>query len=577
MSTVGSNDEEIVEDDENNEAIDAIFAEGGDITDIFMHDIISGSMKDDDPNLTGDEDISQDTIDIPSGSGSGTKLTDILGPGFNLDDVADIMKNLPEDGAEDSQDSTLSTTIPQASSLGAVEGEGSVCADSERSISSTPTESPATQTSSNLSVSKESLTTATPSVPITLPAASTLCPNQPPVAPLGSLPLSGSTCGTVPPVQTVSGVSSVPPPSAPVSLSSAIQGPSSVPSIKSPATLPSPIGLASPVTHPSTSALPSTHPSPATGVPSASQTLSSPLPRPDSQTSSHGFCSTPTTFSSTSKPPTPTIPEPQKLWSSNDSQSQSLSLEEDESLGEKATKAPVLYVNVHKPNLKTDFPDTEQKKMLIQRARENKKEYYKNKQFRTGRVIIPQGSSARDPPGSSSPPPLSPLSVESSSTPQPPLSPPSGTQGLNSPLVSSCSLQLVSSENRTSCASDDTSESYNVVSSATTMKVAGVQTSPPGSFNPSGLNPARPSLSRLPDPPRTELPLANPSSPPDPDQHIRVLTPLEIMRTLPVLHQDAFPSPTTTTTTSVTTTTTITTTTELLIQKLGFGAILSLL
>ncbi|KAK8388323.1 hypothetical protein O3P69_020366 [Scylla paramamosain] len=389
--------DEDMEEDENNEAIDAIFAEGGDITDFFMHDIISGSMKDDDANLTGDEDISQDTIDIPSGSGSGTKLTDILGPGFNLDDVADIMKNLPEDGAEDSQDSTLSTTIPQAASLGAVEGEGSVCADSERSISSTPTESPATQTSSNLSVSKESLVAPTPSVPITLPAASTLRPNQPPVAPLGSLPLSGSTCGTVPPVQTVSGVSSVPPPSAPVSLSNAIQGPSPIPSIKSPATLPSPIGLASPVTHPNTSALPSTHPSPTTGVPSAPQTLSSPLPRPDSQTPSHGFCPTPTTFSSASKPPTPTIPEPQKLWSSNDSQSQSLSLEEDESLGDKATKAAVLYVNVHKPNLKTDFPavadrerqikriwknlkDTEQKKKLIQRARENKKEYYKNKQ-----------------------------------------------------------------------------------------------------------------------------------------------------------------------------------------------------
>ena len=346
-------DQEITEEDENNEAIDAIFAEGGDITDIFMHDIISGSMKDDDANLTGDEDISQDTIDIPSGSGSGTKLTDILGPGFNLDDVADIMKNLPEDGAEDSQDSTLSTTIPQAPSLGAVEGEGSVCADSERSISSTPTESPATQTSTNLSVSKESLTTPTPSVPITLPAASTLRPNQPPVAPLGSLPLPGSTCGTAPPVQTASAVPSVPPP---VSLSSAIQGPSPVPSIKSPATLPSPISLASPVTHPSTPTLPTTLPSPAPGVPSAPQTLSSPLPRPDSQASSHGFCHTPTTFSSTSKPPTPTIPEPQKLWSSNDSQSQSLSLEEDESLGDKATKAAVLYVNVHKPNLKTDFP-----------------------------------------------------------------------------------------------------------------------------------------------------------------------------------------------------------------------------
>lgn len=344
----------MAEEDENNEAIDAIFAQGGDITDIFMHDIISGSIKDEEGNLTGDEDISQDTIDIPSGNGSGTKLTDILGPGFNLDDVADIMKNLPEDGAEDSQDSTLSSAVPPPSSVAAVEGEGSACADSERSVSSTPTESPATQTSSNMSVSKESLVAPAPPVPITLPAASTLRPNQPPVAPLGSLPSSGSG-PPVPPMQTVSGVSPVPL-STPVSISSAIQGPSPIPSIKSPATMPSPIGLASPATHPSPSALPSPLPSPATGVPSASQSLSSPLSRPDSQASSHGFSSTPTPFSSASKPSTPTIPEPQKLWSSNDSQSQSLSLEEDESLGDKATKAAVLYVNVHKPNLKTDFP-----------------------------------------------------------------------------------------------------------------------------------------------------------------------------------------------------------------------------
>ena len=29
------------------------------------------------------------------------KLTDILGPGFNLDDVADIMKNLPDEAMEE--------------------------------------------------------------------------------------------------------------------------------------------------------------------------------------------------------------------------------------------------------------------------------------------------------------------------------------------------------------------------------------------------------------------------------------------------------------------------------------------
>ncbi|XP_050716817.1 histone-lysine N-methyltransferase 2C-like isoform X5 [Eriocheir sinensis] len=388
-------EEEMAEEDENNEAIDAIFAQGGDITDIFMHDIISGSMKDDDANLTGDEDISQDTIDIPSGSGNGTKLTDILGPGFNLDDVADIMKNLPEDGAEDSQDSTLSTTIPPASTIGTVEGEGSACADSETSVSSTPTESPATQTSSNLSVSKESTVAPTSSGPITLPAASTLRPNQPPVAPLGSLPSSGSA-PAAPAVQTIPGISPMPLSTA-IPLSNAVQGSSPITAIKSPATMPSSVGHTSPATHQSPSSLPCSLPSPATAVPTTTQSLSSPLSRPDSQASSHGFCSTPTPFSSASKPSTPTIPETQKLWSSNDSQSQSLSLEEDESLGDKATKAAVLYVNVHKPNLKTDFPavadrerqirriwknlkDTEQKKMLIQRARENKKEYYKNKQ-----------------------------------------------------------------------------------------------------------------------------------------------------------------------------------------------------
>ncbi|XP_071540275.1 uncharacterized protein trr isoform X3 [Panulirus ornatus] len=571
-------DEDMAEEDENNEAIDAIFAQGGDITDILMNDIISGAIKDDDANLTGDDDISQDTIDVPCGSGNGTKLTDILGPGFNLDDVADIMKNLPEDSTEDSQDSTLSTSMPPTSTIGVAEGEASTCIDSETSVNSTPTVSPATQASGSLPTTKEALLTPVTPAPVTLPAASTLRPNQPPVAPLGSVP-SVATIPVVTPVPTMSAISTV-------SLSNTVQGPSPIPSIKSPATMQSPVGLASPVTHQSPSALPSPLPSPVTGGPMISQSLPSPLSRPDSQASSHGYPSTPTSFSNTNKPSTPTVPEPQKVWSSNDSQSQSLSLEEDESLGAKATKAPVLYVNVHKPNLKTEYPavadrerqirriwknlkDTDQKKILIQRARENKKEYYKNKQFRSGRVIIPQGSCARDPPGSSSPLPLSPLSVESSSTPQPPLSPPSGTstaQGQTPPLVlsqaPSSTLRLVSSESHISSSADDALEPCSIVSSATTMKVAGVQTSPPGSINPSGLNPVRPSLSRLPNPPRAEPPLANPTSPPDPDQHIRVLTPLEIMRTLPVLHQDAFPSPTTTTTTSVTTTTTTTTTTE---------------
>ncbi|KAK7078608.1 hypothetical protein SK128_001669, partial [Halocaridina rubra] len=335
----------------------------------------------------------------------------------------------------------------------------------------------------------------------------------------------------------------------------------------------------------------------------------------DSQSSPLGYPPTPTT----SVPSTPTVSEPQKVWSS-DSQSQSLSLEEDESLGAKATKAAVLYVNVHKPNLKTDYPtvadrerqirriwknlkDTEQKKMLIQTARENKKEYYKNKQFRSGRVIIPQGGCAREPSGSASPPlPPSPLSVGSSSTPQPPFSPPpcTSTSGQTSPLVPcltpTCPLQPLSAE---SSSADALEQCSGLLQSSATMKVAGVQTSPPGSSSNSSssscgssssssgscssssssggscgsgssstsipsaptttsLNPLRPSLSRLTNS-RSEPLLTTPSSSPDPDpdQHIRVLTPLEIMRTLPVLHQDALPSPTTT---SVTTTTTTTTT-----------------
>ena len=42
---------------------------------------------------------------------------------------------------------------------------------------------------------------------------------------------------------------------------------------------------------------------------------------------------------------------------SNNSQ-QSLSLEEDEALGDKATKAAVLYANIHKPSIRTEFAST---------------------------------------------------------------------------------------------------------------------------------------------------------------------------------------------------------------------------
>nr|XP_053653886.1 histone-lysine N-methyltransferase 2C-like isoform X6 [Cherax quadricarinatus] len=400
-------DEDMAQEDENNEAIDAIFGQGGDITDILMHDIINGAMKDDDANLTGDDDISQDAIDVPGGSGNGTKLTDILGPGFNLD-VADIMKNLPEDSTEDSQDSTLSTSIPPTSTLGGVEGEGSACLDSEASVNSTPTVSPATQPTSSLPSTKEALMTPiTPSV--TLPAASTLRPNQPPVAPLGSMP-TGSSMSCIPQGPTLSSVS----------ICNTIQGLSPIPSISCPTTMQNPVGLASPITHQSPSALPSPLPSPITGGSILSQSHPSPLSRPDSQASSHGYPNTPSSFT-TNKPPTPTVPEPQKVWSSNDSQSQSLSLEEDESLGAKATKAAVLYVNVHKPTLKTDYPavadrerqirriwknlkDTEQKKMLIQRARENKKEYYKNKQEQQRALKSSENMEGNNTPGSAGTP-----------------------------------------------------------------------------------------------------------------------------------------------------------------------------
>lgn len=312
-----------------------------------MRDIISGAIKDDDTNLTGDDDMSQDTIDVPCGSGNGTKLTDILGPGFNLDDVADIMKNLPEDSTEDSQDSNLSTAMPPTSTVGGVEGEGSTCVDSETSVSSTPAVSPASQTSNSLHSAKEALlTTVTPST--TLPAASTLRPNQPPVAPLGSLSTGSAAVPGIPPVPSISTISSI-------QMNCTIQGPDPIPSMKNPATLQSPIGHASPATHQSPSALPSPLPSPITGGPSLSQSLSSPHSRPDSQETMHECPRTPSLFISTNKPPTSTVAEP-RVWSGNDSLSQSLSLEEDESLGAKATKAAVLYVNVHKPNLRREFP-----------------------------------------------------------------------------------------------------------------------------------------------------------------------------------------------------------------------------
>lgn len=347
----------MAEEDENNEAIDAIFAHGGDISDSFMRDIINEAIKDDDANLTGDEDISQDTIDGQSSSGNGTKFTDILGPGFNLDDVADIIKTLPEESTEDSQDSTLSSAMPATSTLSGVEGEPSACVDSEASISSTPSVSPATQTPSagplpSTTTTKDSLVSpvTTPTPPVTLPAASTLCPNQPPTAGVISTRVSVPAVHGVPAMQTISGVPPMP-------LNSTAQGVGGIPSIKSPATIPSSVGLPSPATHHSPSALPSPLPSPATVGSEVSKSLPSPLSRPDSQASSHGYPSTPTSFpTATNKPSTPTVPEPQKVWSGNDSQSQSLTLEEDESLGDKATKAAVLYVNVHKPNLRTDYP-----------------------------------------------------------------------------------------------------------------------------------------------------------------------------------------------------------------------------
>ncbi|XP_068205977.1 histone-lysine N-methyltransferase 2C-like isoform X15 [Palaemon carinicauda] len=376
------NDEEMAEEDENNEAIDAIFASGRDFTDIFMSDIIiNDPMKDDD---TGDEDLSQDNIDVPGAGGNGTKLTDILGPGFNLEDVADIIKDLPEDSTEDSQDSMLSS-MPTSSALSGGDGGSAICMGSEVNVS--PNVSPTTSHPVVNVVSTANMPMP-PSVPRTLPAASTLRPNQPPVAPLGIVP-TGSLLPVGPPV-----------PSLPtVPLSNSLQVQNSVPSIKSPVGLPNPITMHNPVApHPPPPTMqPTTHPSPMAGCPpsipqSLPQSLPSPLSRADSQSSPIGYPTTPTT----TKPSTPSVPEPQKVWTS-DNQSQSLSLEEDESLGAKATKAAVLYVNVHKPNLKNEYPsvpdrerqirriwknlkDTEQKKMLIQTARENKKEYYKNKQ-----------------------------------------------------------------------------------------------------------------------------------------------------------------------------------------------------
>ena len=65
-----------------------------------------------DPSMPNHKFLSLQEVRAP-----GPKLTDILGPGFNLDDVADIMKNLPEDSTEDSQDSTAS--LPEKQTQGA--------------------------------------------------------------------------------------------------------------------------------------------------------------------------------------------------------------------------------------------------------------------------------------------------------------------------------------------------------------------------------------------------------------------------------------------------------------------------
>lgn len=353
----------MAEEDENNEAIDAIFAQGGDLTDILMGDIMSAAIKDDDTNLTGDEDLSQDNIDVPGVGGPETKLTDILGPGFNLDDVADIMKNLPEDSTEDSQDSTVSTAAPSANTKDSMESASSTGTRSEgNTTGASPTVSSAGPTTVSVPVTKESPLappavppavppTVAPSVPpvvppATLPAASTLRPNQPPVAPLGSVPTVPQHA-VGPPVQQMSAPA--------VPMPSAVQGTNAIPSMKNPTALPSPVGLQSAVSHQSPVPHQSpAHPSPiAVGPPPIPQSLPSPLPRSDSQP---GYPQSQSSFPATPKPTTPTVPEPQKVWTSNDSQSQSLTLEEDEALGHKATKAAVLYVNIHKPNLKNDFP-----------------------------------------------------------------------------------------------------------------------------------------------------------------------------------------------------------------------------
>ena len=402
-----------------------------------MNDIMNDDMKDEDTNLAGEDD--RDRTDEEDADDPG-KFTDLL-PGFNLADMADIMKNLPEDNAEDPQESEVpsiaesstSNTTSISSSVSKTSEPNSVVATGHPNLAPTtgaPVPSSAVQeppaqllqelvhVRSNQAPAVAPLAPALPGMTLTgisnlvgsgpistHPQVQGAAPNPPPVVvcaansvlpprvqptqmppsamdtqpaslppaspvlqpsmpprppphvaqhpdpvPLPTMPLQ-SVVNPMPPMHAYVQKPTMQPQTAqairnPMSVvSQPQQSPSStvvLPSLSSfskqlikqpPPPPPPPLQIAHP---PQTSAatIPPSQPSPVAYQPQSSYMTNEP--------------------SSTA----PTFPEPVKTYSTvtSDTQSLSLTLEEDEALGAKATKAAVLYTNIHKPSLRTDTP-----------------------------------------------------------------------------------------------------------------------------------------------------------------------------------------------------------------------------
>lgn len=416
--------DDLVEDDENNDAIEALFGAGGSA--LISDDLVRDIMKDEDPSSAFVEPEDRDQIDGEA-SVDGGKLTDLLGPGFilenlNLVNVADIMKNLKEDAPDESAhpspptplETSLNNTVSRGGALG-------------RTIS-TPTSS---QTSAGTILQSSQVAAPTVSVPAvsTAPYDTTSKPNQPLMAPLGaSIPglqptrdynMSAFPMKANPGSSVQQGnisnqgvlYSNYPSPLQPNfitedvqvcmnrseynSQTSSLQVGQASPLNKTVGVVPqsvvqqnSPLHTknvqdisstshAGLVPHQKLSARPLRAPVPPHNAPDA---IASTSVRQGAATGVAGHCQTPAApspvssvaqraspysspytvgggeSSSASQLPAPlmTSDVPKAWTSTSDNQSLSLSLEEDEALGPKATKAAVLYANIHHPKLKTD-------------------------------------------------------------------------------------------------------------------------------------------------------------------------------------------------------------------------------